>query len=117
MTNEEYEKIREICKPHYYNINTNPLIDRMHWATYREELGENIVIKQENIGNYEVSTVYVGLDMGLFNPLPLIFETMIFCDDADDPLYLWQERYTYKDQALEGHERAVILASGIKNDR
>ncbi len=119
MNKEEYEKMKERCKPRFYDMDTKHLNDVLEWGRYIDKLHETgeFNLKSDFVGKYEISTIYVGLDMGMFNPEPLIFETMIFCEDKEDPLYMWMERYTYKDQALEGHQRAIILASGISNDR
>lgn len=59
-----------------------------------------------------VSTVWLGIDYGIFLNPPLIFETMIFREDErGEPQMsdeLWCERYATEEQAREGHELAVI---------
>lgn len=55
-----------------------------------------------------VSTVWLGLDQSFWGGPPLIFETMIFGGKHDQ----YQERYSTKDQALEGHKHALALARG-----
>jgi|ERR1700679_500410 len=43
------------------------------------------IIKQENVGKYFVSTVWLGIDMNYRKDgPPLIFETMIFMNDEND---------------------------------
>ena len=52
---------------------------------------------------YNVSTVLLVIDHSLgFGGKPMIFETMVFGKDADDA-----DRYSTKEQALEGHRRMV----------
>jgi hypothetical protein len=59
----------------------------------------------------EVSTVWLGLDHGFgYTDRPLIFETMIFGGDYDEE----QWRYATLDEALEGHQRACVLAFGVR---
>ena len=74
------------------------------------------VIKQERIGKYIVSTVWLGVSHGFYGQAPIIFETMIFCDEGkNDSLYLWQDRYTTEEEALEGHKKAVDLVKQQSN--
>ncbi len=116
MTKLEYEEMMKRCEPKFYDIDTKPFSDVLEWLRYLGVLRDSgeFKLKEDFVGKYKISTVYVGLDMGMFNPEPLIFETMIFCED--DPLDLWMDRYSYKQQALEGHEQAVLLAKEA-NDR
>lgn len=56
-----------------------------------------------------VSTVFLGMDHGWDkspNHKPVLWETMIF----GGPRSEWMDRYTSKGAALEGHQRAVLLA-------
>jgi hypothetical protein len=69
------------------------------------------VVKQESIGQFHVSTVLIGIDMGWFNHgKAIIFETMIFCVDEKHELHCYQERYSTEEEALRGHEVAVLLS-------
>lgn len=59
-----------------------------------------------------VSTVFLYFDHNYFeNGPPILWETMIFGGKHDE----YQERYSSKAEALEGHERAVELARGKKS--
>jgi hypothetical protein len=69
---------------------------------------EKRIVKQENINDVRVSTVFLGLDMGYTSKFPLLWETMIFNGEHDQ----YQEKYTSYKNALEGHKRAIEL---IKN--
>lgn len=55
-----------------------------------------------------VSTVLLGLDHNWGDGPPLIFETMIFGGEYDE----YQERYSTREQAEEGHRVACDLAFG-----
>lgn len=87
------------------------------WATK-----ENRVVKQEHVGNWYVSTVFLGLDhnWGDRNApdyKPILFETMIFWQPTDENkkndhewMDEYQERYHTWDEALAGHAVAVEVA-------
>ena len=66
------------------------------------------VVKQELINDSKVSTVFLGLDHGWENNVPILWETMIFGGKED----MYQDRYTSYKEALVGHEKAVNL---VKN--
>ena len=92
----------------YYDMDGKP-ISQSSWVMSMEN--PDRCVGQDIIGQYRVSTVYIGLDMNLFCGQPLIFETMIFGPE-DSPLHLWQDRYAKKFDALIGHEYACRLARG-----
>jgi len=86
---------------------------------YRDRQGESITLERyaELMGDLEysrvarheeaghvVSTVWLGLDHGIFGGGPLIFETMIFGPKVDGE---YQERYSTEADAQAGHERAI----------
>jgi len=74
---------------------------------------ENKVVKQEHVGKYWVSTVFLGLDHrdGGDGP-PILFETMVFTDgDADEDTMV---RYTTREEALIGHKVEVARLKGSK---
>jgi hypothetical protein len=66
---------------------------------------EKRIVKQENINDVRVSTVFLGLDHSYNENVPVLWETMIFGGEHN----LYQERYSSYEGALEGHERAVLL--------
>lgn len=57
-----------------------------------------------HIGDYWISTVWLGLDHGWGRSAPLIFETMVFKNDESD---LDCRRYPTLAQAEEGHAEIV----------
>jgi hypothetical protein len=69
-------------------------------------------------GCYWVSTVWLGIDHGWNSEKPVLWETMIFAKNQD-PLELdqWCQRYTSRDEALEGHRHVVeMLRNGERFD-
>jgi len=67
-------------------------------------------VRQEEIGKSYVSTVFLGLDHGYKQGIPVLYETMIFGGKHDQ----YQERYTSLEDAVKGHKVAVEL---VKKDR
>ena len=61
------------------NENGNPVVepDLMKWGQWLQNNKERIV-KQENIGPYFVSTVFLGLDHNWSNGPPILWETLVF---------------------------------------
>ena len=73
-------------------------------------LGEDKIVKQETIGKYRVSTVFLGLNHRYDVGPPLIFETMVFALEEDGSVNyseLETERYSTEEQALRGHKEIV----------
>ena len=54
-----------------------------------------------------VSTVFLGIDHSLFGGPPLIFETMVFEAESMGRIEMYADRYSTREQALAGHERAI----------
>lgn len=63
------------------------------------------VVQQDTIGEFFVSTVWLGIDHGPDEQgRPVIFETMVFPDERH------VERYATEEDARAGHLRAVEMA-------
>jgi hypothetical protein len=98
---------------HYYWIldeNGNPLKvnDPLTWAAWYET-AERHIGNDFLPGGIQISTVFLGLDHSfsfLEESPPVLWETMIFGGEEDG----YQERYCTKEEALEGHKIAVMLA-------
>lgn len=92
-------------RPRYYalldNLTTIPCDNLIKW-TQGFETTMRIVGKTQ-IGNVEISTVFLGLDHQYGDGPPLIFETMIFGGKYND----YQTRCTTYEQAIAMHEAAV----------
>lgn len=70
---------------------------------YSEEGQKNRLVKQENVGNHWISTVFLCIDHG-YGGIPLYFETMVLGSD-DEPIM----RYTTYVEALTGHMIIVFI--------
>ncbi len=68
-------------------------IEMEEWARLLEDKAYRVVAKTQ-VGEHEVSTVWVGL-------APLPFETLVF------PGYTDMDRYATEEQAKKGHEEIV----------
>ena len=77
----------------------------MEAADWMENNPERKVVKQENIGDIFISTVFLGLDHAWNSDVPVLWETMIFGGIHDQ----YQDRYTSYEDALKGHELALTL--------
>lgn len=111
----------------YYLLNEDKsareVTNVLEWAKEFEE--SNRAVKQEQVGDWFVSTMFLGLDMGFREKIPLIFETMIF--DENKPITytiggkdyeghkdIYQERYSTYDEALKSHE---LLVQSIRDGK
>lgn len=80
----------------------------MEWARAFEDTASRIVAKTFIGKGIEVSTVFLGLEHGQNSRgEPLVFETMIFNNNADES---YCERYASWGEAEQGHKKAVALA-------
>lgn len=89
-----------------YDRDGNP-ISMDQWSRLHVAFDYRVVAKTQ-VGAYEVSTVWVGFDHGWGDGPPLIFETMVFAEEAG-PYDLMCWRYSTEAQARQGHEETVLL--------
>ena len=86
-----------------------PTSDLLEWGRWMES--RERVVKQESIGDMNISTVFLGLDHSFSeNGPPLLFESMIF----DGPLDETQDRCATWEQAEEMHENMCKRARAVK---
>lgn len=100
----------------YFDRQGKP-IELMDWVKKVEDLDYRIV-KQEQVGEYFVNTIWLGVNMNIFRKEPKqIFETMIFKNEPDenDDLDRFQKRYETEKQALEGHKTAVCMVEMVNS--
>jgi hypothetical protein len=96
-------------KPTRYILNSagEPVAepDLMTWANAFEH--PDRIVKQEDVGYFKVSTVFLGLDHSLFGHGPPIFwETMVFLKDQGNEVD--RDRCSgSREQALAMHEEMV----------
>jgi len=84
----------------------------LKWAEWFEN-SANRRVALTFVENKRISTVFLGLDHSFSNApdaVPVLWETMVFGGEHDE----YQERYTSKDAALEGHWRIVEMCGGAK---
>jgi hypothetical protein len=83
-----------------YDFDGNPIAYEEWYALFAEDR-RGVACTQ--VGEVEVSTVWLGLDYSFGRGVPLIYETMVF----GGPLDHRQERYPNRVAALAGHDRWV----------
>lgn len=87
--------------------------DTLEWA--RKFGSSNRVVKQEDVGKYRVSTVFLGLDhQWTEGGPPRIFETMVF--EGDNMSDLHCERYATWAEAEVGHDDIVSKIKSVTGD-
>jgi hypothetical protein len=92
-------------------------VSAIEWAAWMEGAGAKVkIVKQEVVGRYWVSTVFLGLDHSFGKGGPILFETMIFgrhrnmhsTPEFEDGEY--QTRCSTWEQAEAMHQEAVKYA-------
>jgi hypothetical protein len=93
-----------------YDYDGNP-ISIFEWAELFAQWPERRV-SQTDVGDIEVSTVWLGLDYSFGMGVPLIYETMVFGGDLDGDSWRWPNR----DAALAGHDQIVetVLETALR---
>jgi hypothetical protein len=61
-------------------------------------------IRQSYCKGYRISTVFLPAALRFMKQL-LVFETMVFCDNENDPFYWYKEKYSTYNEAVKGHGR------------
>ena len=91
----------------YYILDGHEVVksDLMTWARWLE-ITKNRHVAREAIGEADISTVFLGLDHSFGQGPPLLFETMIFGLEGEEP----QWRYSTWEEAEAGHVRALEYA-------
>lgn len=116
MSDKFLEFLQGIGAPELSDLGRYYVLDRHHtvvatrdvleWGRFFEKRKKRIV-KQETIGHYWVSTVFLGINHGFGTGPPVLFETMVFLD-KEDPHDGREsgdcERYCTWDEAAAGHE-------------
>jgi len=82
--------------------------DFMQGARWKHENEDRCRVARTQIGDVDVSTVFLGLDHSWNGGPPLLFETMIFGGEHDK----YQERCSTWAQAEAMHETACALVRG-----
>jgi len=82
---------------------------------FREDFDwDNRFDLKTKVGKYTVSTVDLGIDHSFGIGKPLYYETMIFKNIDGDVRLGYQERYSTKEEAINGHQKAIeYVESGV----
>jgi hypothetical protein len=88
-----------------YDRKGNPISDE-EWGRLRKD--KRVALYEDEEKGITVSTVWLGLEHGFDNGLPIIFETMVFGGDFDGE----QERYCTEEEAIAGHQKWVKAVQG-----
>jgi len=67
-------------------------------------------VARNRVNGRLVSTVFLGIDHSFRGDVPILYETMIFCDNQDE-LHQFQRRYATREEALIGHAEAMAMAN------
>jgi hypothetical protein len=93
----------------YYLLEKNHKLiktDLITWIKFFKNFDR--IVKQEDIGNTKISTVFLGIDHNFGKGKPLLFETIIFGGEHDQ----YQDRCSTWEQAEKMHQKAIDL---VKN--
>lgn len=82
-------------------------VDAKTWSDWFEKIENRRVEKTVLPNGYEVSTVFLGLDMSWGGTTHQLFETIVFTSNIDRMEEKDMDRYSTWDQAVKGHERMV----------
>ena len=75
----------------------------MRWRTEHPPTEAPTAVGKTEVGDAEVSTVFLSHDHSWFGGPPILFETMVFGGEWDQS----QWRYHTKAQAVAGHDQVV----------
>jgi hypothetical protein len=103
----------------YYDKNVEP-IDLMMWSNLfsdpvYQRLANTMITSAADLSvSFNVSTIWLGTDMSFGQYFaPIIFETMVFGNDAMDHLC---NRYPTEESAMAGHESIVTVVAATIDD-
>lgn len=96
---------------HYYDKNGEEITLEQYVELFGDFEYKRIELTE--VGPYQVSTVWLGLDHNFLGGPPLIFETMVFTSDSWEGkellLDLECQRYSTEEEARKGHAEYVAL--------
>ena len=75
------------------------------WGLFMSTPGARQVA-DDTFGDVRVSTIFLGIDHAFGGGSPVLWETMIFGGNEE-----YQERYTSRIAALQGHAKAVAIVA------
>jgi len=85
--------------------------DTLKWAWWFEHADR--VVRQDRVGDYTISTVFLGIDHNWWGGKPILWETMTFggCGISLASEDIMQRRYRSYEDALAGHMKVL---EGVK---
>lgn len=92
-----------------------PVLDMLEWARMYEDQAKRRVAFTDVGKGLTVSTVFLGIDHGFGNGVPILFETMAF--DARGDLDSCTRRYGTWAEAEAGHQEIVHELSEVAAQR
>ena len=96
---------------HFYDMQGNPLTLEQWSKRFNDP---ERIIAQQTIGDYWISTVWLGLDHSHHYGPPLIFETMVFDADRSSGYEHRMVRYTTLEEAKAGHARLAAVLKRLQ---
>lgn len=95
-----------------------PLVceDTLEWGRWMEDHRKRVV-SQDHVGQFWISTVFLGLNHNYGRGLPVLWETMVFDKTSERP---WEDldcrRYEDFDSACLGHNEMVAKYRAKQDD-
>ncbi len=109
-----FRKVTHMDRFMYYVLdednNVRGTNDVAEWGRFFED--KRRILKQEQVGPYWVSTVFLGIPHLSLREAPQIFESMAFEADGRARNEVDCERYSTYAEAIAGHERMVQAMRG-----
>lgn len=81
---------------------------------YKRVALTEITSSSDQGANYQVSTVWLGVNHSFDDEPPIIFETMVFADGNMQDQYM--DRYATEEQARAGHAETVTVVAATVAD-
>lgn len=86
-----------------FDFDGNPISMR-EWSALNEDPARKRVAL-DHIGDVEISTIWIGIDLVAAHRRPRVYETAVF--NADGHVIVLA-RYSTREEAIEGHKRALL---------
>lgn len=80
--------------------------DVLKWGRWLGETADRNVARNI-IGDFLVSTIFLGANQRLGEGVPILFETMVFCNNK--LLDKYSRRHLTWNEAVEGHQAVITL--------
>lgn len=99
-----------MARPFYYKLDGHEVVPAADQEDYALSRGDHCVVGGTRVSPFTVSTIFLGVNMGMFEPCPpVVFETMVFL--GEDLSAVYQRRCSTWQQAVDMHNEAVRWAA------